>query len=208
MTGRITLVAVQPPERPTGPMGPQPGAAPVSGAVPGPHVPVSGVPVPASPVIEKQPNRRLRLWLAMMAGIVALLCLGGVGVFVSLYDSATEIKRTAPDAVVDSFLRSYLVDRDDTEAALYTCKSGLDLAAVAALRTELVNREKEFDVKVNVSWSSLMVSGGVEDKRSVATDLIISGTKNGDTLSRRTESWAFGVVDEDGWRVCSTSKVS
>jgi hypothetical protein len=148
------------------------------------------------------------LWLAMGAGILALLCLGGVGVFVSLYDSATAIKRTAPDAVVDSFLRSYLVDRDDKEVALYTCKSGADLAAIAALRTELVNREKEFDVKVIVSWGSLTVSGTEAGKRSVTTDLIISGTKNGDTQSRHNESWSFGVVDEDGWRVCSTAKTS
>jgi len=144
----------------------------------------------------------------MGAGILALLCLGGVGVVVSLYDSATQIKRSAPDAVVDNFLRSYLVDRDDKQVALYACKSGADLTAIAALRTELVNRETEFDVKVNVSWGSLTVTGTEKDRRSVATDLIIAGTKNGETLSRRTESWSFGVVDQDGWRVCSTAKTS
>jgi hypothetical protein len=144
----------------------------------------------------------------MGAGILALLCLGGVGVVVSLYDSATAIKRTAPDAVVDSFLRSYLVDRDDKEVALYTCKSGADLTAIGALRTELVNREKQFDVKVIVSWGSLTVAGTEQGKRTVTTDLIISGTKNGDTQSRHNESWSLGVVDENGWRVCSAAKMS
>lgn len=200
MTTRITLVRMQPPEHSTGPMG-------TPEAVPGPDGPVSAQPVPAPPV-AKPPNRRLRLWLAMGVGILALLCLGAAGVVVSLYDGATAIKRTAPDAVVDSFLRAYLVDRDDQEVALYTCKSGADLTAIAALRTEFVNREKQFDVKVNVSWGALTVSGGGTDKRSVSTDLIISGSKNGETQSRRTETWAVGVIDQDGWRVCSASKTS
>ena len=156
----------------------------------------------------KQPNRRLRLWLAMGAGILALLCLGGVGVVVSLYDGATEIKRTAPDAVADSFLRAYLVDRDDKQVALFTCKSGADLAAISALRTELVDREKEFDVKVSVSWSSLTVSETDENKRSVGTDLIIAGNMNGEATSRHTESWTFDLVDDDGWRVCGAAKTS
>jgi hypothetical protein len=153
-------------------------------------------------------NRRVRLWLAMGLGIMALLCLGGVGVFVSLYDSATAIKRSAPDAVVDSFLRADLVDRDDQEVALYTCKSGSDFAEISALRTELINREKNFNVKVVVSWSSLTVTGSGNDRRSVTTDLIIAGTKNGETQSRRSEPWEFGLVQDDGWRVCSARKVA
>ena len=144
----------------------------------------------------------------MGLGIAALLCLGGVGVFVSLYDSATAIKRSAPDAVADSFLRAYLVNRDDKEVTLYACKSGGDFAAISALRTELINRERNFGVKVVVSWGSLAVSGTGEDQRTVATALIISGTKNGETQSRRTESWKLGLVQDNGWRVCSAQKVS
>jgi hypothetical protein len=150
----------------------------------------------------------VRLWLAMGLGLIALLCLGGVGVFVSLYDGATQIKRSAPDAVVDNFLRAYLVNRDDNEVALFACKSGADFGQLATLRTEMVNREKDFNVKVTASWTSLTVSGSGNDQRSVATDLIISGSSNGDSLSRRTESWTFGLVNEDGWRVCVAAKVA
>ncbi len=143
----------------------------------------------------------------MGAGIMALLCLGGVGVFISFYDEATKIERTAPDAVVDQFLRAYLVNRNDKDAALFTCKNA-DLTAISALRTQLVEREKEFDVTVNVSWSTLTVSGTEEARRTVGTDLLIAGSSNGDALSRRTESWSFDLVDEDGWRVCNAAKVS
>ena len=55
----------------------------------------------------------------MVAGIVALLCLGGIGVFISYYDEATKIERTSPNAVVIQFLQAYLVNRDDQEAALH-----------------------------------------------------------------------------------------
>jgi hypothetical protein len=178
---------MQPPERSTG------------------GVPVAGGPAPT--VVGGKPrNRRLRLWLAMGLGIVVLLCLGGVGVAISLYDGATKIQRSEPDAVVDGFLRAYLVNREDKEVALFTCKTGPDLAAIAALRSEFVTREKEFDVKVVVTWGTLTVSNTGPESRSVATDLIIAGTKNGDTQSRRTETWSFGVVDQDGWRVCSAAK--
>jgi hypothetical protein len=144
----------------------------------------------------------------MGAGILALLCLGGIGVFISFYDEATKIERSAPDAVVDQFLQAYMVERDDQGASLFTCKEGLDLSAISALRTELVEREKKFDVTVNVSWSTLTVSGTEEGRRVVSTDLVIAGSSGGTALSSRTETWSFALVDADGWRVCNAAKVS
>ena len=144
----------------------------------------------------------------MGAGILALLCLGGVGVFISFYDEATKIERSKPDVVVDQFLQAYMVDRADQDASLFTCKEGLDLTAISALRTELVEREKKFDVTVNVAWSTLTVSGSEEGRRTVSTDLVISGSSGGTALSSRTETWSFTLVDDDGWRVCSAAKVS
>ena len=143
----------------------------------------------------------------MTAGIVALLCLGGVGVFISFYDEATKIERSSPDAVVDQFLQAYMVKRDDQEAALFTCKDGLDLSALSALRTELIDREKKFDVTVSVTWSTLTVSGAEENRRQVSTDLVIAGSSKGTALSSRTETWSFALTDQEGWRVCSTAEV-
>lgn len=154
---------------------------------------------------RKPRSRRWRLFLAVGLGVVLLLCLGGGAVFLSLYNNATEIKRAAPDAVADSFIRAYLVDRDDQEASLYTCKSGANLTNIDALRTQLVNREKQYDVKVVVTWGALTVSG-TGDNREVETDLLIAGTQNGATVSSHTETWQFGLVQQDGWRVCSAAK--
>jgi hypothetical protein len=180
---------------------------PVIPAQPGPPaVAPPALPLVKPPTTPRFRSRRTRLWLALGLGIVALLCLGGVGVFVSLYDNATAIKRTSPDAVADSFLRAYLVDRDDKEASLFMCKSGGDFTALSALRTQSIDREKQFDVKVVVTWGILTVTGTGDDRRDVATGLIIAGTKNGVTQSRHTESWQLGLVQDDGWRVCSATK--
>ncbi len=129
---------------------------------------------------------------------MALLCLGGVGVFISYYDEETKIERTEPDAVVDNFLRAYLVNRDDQEAALFTCGSSPDLTNINAFRSGIQSREQRFSISIRVEWGSLSVApeGNVT---TVSTDIrrtIADGSE------RLTDTWKFTVVDEDGWRVC------
>ncbi|XVU25165.1 hypothetical protein ACQPZJ_49625 [Actinoplanes sp. CA-054009] len=182
---------------------------PATGAVPPPDLPrqpAGGVTPPAPEKPRKARNPRRRLWLAVGAGILALLCLGGVGVAVLLYDEETKIDRAAPDQVTSSFLRGYLSNRSDEESALYTCKSGAKLEAIEALRNEMIQREQKFGTSVSAVWESLSVSGGDQTK-SVEVDLVISGSANGKQVSSRTESWSFTLVDEDGWRVCGANKV-
>ncbi|WP_433371628.1 hypothetical protein ACQPZX_47855 [Actinoplanes sp. CA-142083] len=149
----------------------------------------------------------MRLILAMVGGVMALLCLGVAGVVVSLYDEATKIDRSEPDVVTDSFLIAYLVNRDDKTAQLFTCKN-TDLTEISALREQLVAREKQFNVKVSVSWGALTrqaVGSGQED---VTTQLTISGSANGQISSSRNEDWRFHVIEEsDSWRLCTGTKV-
>ncbi|WP_067509168.1 hypothetical protein [Actinoplanes sp. TFC3] len=150
----------------------------------------------------------MRLIVAMVGGVLALLCLGGVGVFISFYDQATKIQRTDPDVVVSSYLRAALVNRDNQEASLYVCKSGADLQQITSLAAEVAKRERDFGVAVSVNWGTLVVSGTSGSRQAVVTELTIAGTSNGQPVSQRTESWRFDVVDEDGWRVCGATKVS
>jgi hypothetical protein len=140
----------------------------------------------------------------MGAGIMALLCLGGVGVFISFYDEATKIERTAPDAVVDQFLRAYLVNKDDKEAALFTCKNGLDLSKLDAYRTDIQSREQRFSIGIRVDWTSLTVSSDA-GKTTVSTDL---RRRIADGSESTTDKWQFPMVDDDGWRVCGANQVS
>jgi hypothetical protein len=153
-------------------------------------------------------NRRLRLVLAVVGGVLALLCLGGIGVTFVLYDDATKIDRGAPDTAVDNYLIAYLVKRDDAQAQLFICKRSPDLTAIARLRDEIVRREGEFDVQVGVSWGVLTRTPVGAGEESVRTELTISGAANGQPRSRRNEEWEFRAVDEDGWRVCGATKLS
>jgi hypothetical protein len=199
---------VQPQEPTTGPVPPQPGVfvpAQALGGPPGAVPPAAGTGV--GPV-GKRPNQRKRLWIAMVGGIMVLLCLGGVGVAVSLYDEATKIDRTQPDTVTDSFLIAYLVNRDDKQARLFTCDAP-NLANIGALREQLVAREKDFDVKVSVSWGALDRAAAGKGQEDVTTQLTISGSSGGQLGSSRNEDWRFRVVDDGGnWRVCDASKIS
>ena len=143
------------------------------------------------------------MWLALAAGILALLCLGGVGVGISLYDEATEIDRSTPDQVTSSFLRGYLVNRDDKTADLYRCDSGGDFAELEAFRQSIVTVEREHSVGIRVSWGSLAVALDGETG-TVTTDVTRTATDS----ARLSNTWRFGVVDQDGWRVCSSTMLS
>jgi hypothetical protein len=139
----------------------------------------------------------------MGAGILALFCLGGVGVFISLYDEATEIDRATPDQVTSSFLRAYLVNRNDQDAALFRCDSGGDFAQLAAFRDGIVAVERDRTVGIRVSWGSLTVTTD-GDQGTVTTELTRTATDS----ARLSNRWQFGVVEQDGWRVCSATPLS
>jgi hypothetical protein len=137
--------------------------------------------------------------------VLALLCAGGAVVGFVLYDRATAPDRSAPDVVVDNYLRAFLVDRNDAKAQELACEAGGDLSAVQGLREELEQRETNFHVLVRVSWGPLTRAKN-GDGESVTTTLTISSSANGQTRSSRREDWQFQVVDRDGWRVCGGSK--
>jgi hypothetical protein len=133
-----------------------------------------------------------------------LLCLGGAGIAFVLYDDATKIDRGSPDAAVDNYLRAYLVNRDDKEAALFRCKSAGDFAQLFAYRSDIEAREKQFAMTVRVGWTSLTVEGS-GNNTTVSTELRRAVSDGSERISDR---WQFRVVDEDGWRVCGATKVA
>jgi hypothetical protein len=144
----------------------------------------------------------------MAAGILALLCLGGVGVFISLYDEATKIDRSEPDVVTDSFLIAFLSDRDDKQAALFTCDQP-DLTAIAALRSEMLKREAEHKVTVTVSWGALTRATVAPQREAVDVTLTISGFDKGQMSSSRDENWRFDLrLIDDNWRLCGGAKAA
>ncbi|MGY0005467.1 Rv0361 family membrane protein [Micromonospora sp. I033] len=185
----------------------QPPAGSQVSRVPAQRTPPEQLAPPAPAPAPVRPKRRLRTVLAVVGGVLALLCAGGGIVGFVLYDRATAPDRSAPDVVVDNYLRALLVDRNDTKAKEFACSSGADLDPVRALRAEVEQREANFNVVVRVSWGPLTRTKD-GDGELVTTTLTISGTANGQTRSSRREDWQFHVVERDGWRVCGGSKVS
>ncbi len=144
-------------------------------------------------------SRRARLWFALSAGIVALLCLGGVGVVVALYDDATQIKRTDPNVVLVNFLGAYLSDRDDEEAKLYVCKSAVDLSRLSVFREDVKKVERKYSVGVMITWRNLRVE--VSGNHAAAAVDIVRTISGG--AEETFDPWKFEMLDEGGWRVCS-----
>lgn len=142
--------------------------------------------------------------LAVVGGVLALLCLGGIGVAFVLYDDATKIDRGAPDTAVDNYLIAYLVNRDDARAALFRCASPGDFGQLDAYRADIQGREKQYSINVRVTWSSLTVTaaGGQATVTTDLTRIISNGSE------QITDRWQFATVDEGGWRVCGAVKVS
>ncbi|WP_232344667.1 hypothetical protein [Actinoplanes awajinensis] len=141
--------------------------------------------------------------MALGAGVMALLCLGGVGVIVAVYDNATEVKRSDPSAVLVSFLGAYLADRDDKESTLFTCKENSDLSRLSSFRDEIKKTEGKYSVGIMVNWKNLTVQ--TSGTRATATADIIRTISGG--AEETFDPWKFEMIDDDGWRVCSASPI-
>ncbi|SCE89128.1 hypothetical protein GA0070607_2880 [Micromonospora coriariae] len=160
-------------------------------------------PAPAAPAPQR-PRRRARTVLTVVAGVLALLCLGAVATAYVLYGRASTPDRSAPDVVVDNYLRAFLVDRNDARADAFTCKAGGQLEPLRLLRSDLIEREERFDVTISVSWGSLAVQKQGEIA-AVQVTLIISAFVDGINQSDR-QSWQFDTRHDDGWRVCGGTR--
>lgn len=135
--------------------------------------------------------------------MLALLCLGVLALGYVVYDEATAPDRSAPDVVVDNYLRAYLVDRDDARADQYACEDASGLTAMRELRDDIQAREQRYSVRIVVSWGSLHVESAPEG-RVVTTEVrrtIADGSE------RAQDRWRFDLVDRDGWRVCGAQRL-
>ncbi|MET7669216.1 hypothetical protein [Micromonospora luteifusca] len=164
--------------------------------------------LPQAPVTPEPqpPRRRMRTVLTVVAGVLAVLCLGGLIAGYVLYNRAAAPDRSAPDVVVDNYLRAFLVDRNDARANLFTCERGSQLEALRSLRTDLLARESRFGVAIAVSWGSLNVRKQ-DDTAAVEVTLIISARVDGMNQSDR-QPWRFDTQLADGWRVCGATPPS
>jgi len=138
----------------------------------------------------------------VVAGVAAILCLGGVGVGINLYDEATAINRGEPDEAVDNYLRAFLIQRNDIRAESLECAEDGGLNPIRAFRDDVDRRQEGFAIRINVSWGPLIVESQGSDRR-VTTEL----TRTIQGAERSTQSWEFRVIDEGGWKVCRAQRI-
>lgn len=143
--------------------------------------------------------------LAVVAGVVAVLCLAGAGIAYVAYDRYTSPDQSAPDITVNNYLQAYMADRNDVRAKSLACDDTSKLAELAALRAELMAREQRFNTTFSVKWGKLDVreQGAVAD---VFVDLILSTWVDSVNQSER-QSWRFVTQRDGDWRVCQASQV-
>ncbi|MFI7021203.1 hypothetical protein [Micromonospora sp. NPDC049900] len=179
---------------------PPPAGSQVS-RVPAQRTPPEDLAPPSTAPAPPQPRRRLRKVLMVITGAVAALCLtGGITGFV-LYDRATTPDRSTPAAVVDNYLRAFLVDKNDVRADLFTCDGGTNLEQLGDLRSDLGAREERFGTALWVSWEELQVTKN-GNNAEVRVDVTFSAQVDGLRQTDR-QSWMFATQLRDDWRVCS-----
>jgi hypothetical protein len=183
--------------------GSTPASAPVSGPpATTPPAAVSGPPATAPPA------RRFPLkWiLVIVLASVLVLCVGAVGVGYQLYGRATSVPNSTPVVTVDSLLQAMFFDHSDADARAVRCDSK-SVANLVSLQNDLSDREKRYNIKISVSWDSLLESSRHGGNATVTGNIIVATTTDGQNL-RRVLPWQFSLVEHKGWRVCGASGVT
>ncbi|WP_431882801.1 hypothetical protein [Micromonospora gifhornensis] len=182
---------------------PPPAGSQVS-RVPAQRTPPEELAPPTVAPAPQRPRRRVRTVLALVAGVLAAMCLGGGVVGYLVYDRATTPDRSSPVVVVDSYLRAFLVDQNDVRATLFACEGSADLDQLRLLRSDLQAREERFETTMLVSWEELQaaVNG---NSAEVRVDLVFAAHVDGVRQTDR-QSWSFGLQLSDDWRICSAGR--
>jgi hypothetical protein len=184
-----------------------------SGSVPsGPSAYVPSVPSPLVPsqpppsvMAKAKPKGRWPLVLAIVVGVISLVCVGGLGIAYHFYDKSTAPNRSAPDVVVDNYLRAMLVNQNDAEAAQYSCSEQSGLSSFKKFRDSFVSREKALGGAVAFAWGSLLIGDGNPSTEVKAT--IVADTSGGSgATGESSHNWTFTVVQSSGWRVCGATE--
>ena len=139
--------------------------------------------------------------LTVVAGVLAVMCLGGGVTGYLLYDRITTPDRSSPTVVVDSYLRAFLVDHNDVRADLFTCDGDTDLDQLRLLRSDLAAREERFGTSMSISWGNVLAEEA-GNRAEVRVELLLSARVDGVRQYDR-QSWTFTTQLAEEWRVCS-----
>ena len=158
----------------------------------------AGTPAGSPPV---PPGRRLRLVVALLGGVAALLCLGGGLIAFTMYDKATKLDRSRPDMVAIQYVGDLFTRRDRERAELWTC-DGARLPAAERMLDDIVGIEQRLDTNVLVHWEGVTVRPISRTTTEVRLQIRMSGEVDGIQQSF-ADPLTLKLEDRDGWRVCA-----
>ncbi|MFI6239103.1 hypothetical protein ACIBEF_04410 [Micromonospora sp. NPDC050795] len=147
----------------------------------------------------------MRTVLTVVAGVLALLCLGGVATAVVWYNRASTPDRSTPDVAVINYLQATLVSRDPNRAGLFTCEGAVP--SVDEFAADVAGRERELGVSFSINIEDVAVTETAGADATVVAVIRRSAAIDGIHQSL-TDTWRFELNDRDGWRVCAGSRIS
>jgi hypothetical protein len=131
--------------------------------------------------------------LGILAGLVA----AGTIYYREFYNRPTTA--ATPEQTVDAFLTAVFKNfSDPAQTAAVVC-SGWD-PADAILQTR-----GEVPTGATVGWKDIRVLNGTVDRATVGATITL--TPFADQEPSDFESWSFGLVAQDGWRVCEAEPI-
>lgn len=161
-------------------------------------------PAPATPA-PQPPRRRMRTVLTVVAGVLALLCVGGVATALVWYNRASTPDRSTPDVAVINYLQATLVSGDPNRAKLFTCDGAVPL--VDEFAADVVSREQELGVSFSINIEDVVVTETVGTDATVIAVIRRSAAIDGIHQSL-ADRWQFDLSNRDGWRVCAGSRIN
>jgi hypothetical protein len=166
-----------------------------------------GRPGPVPPPPPKAPKRGLglRRTLLLVVAVAAVgLCLGGSIIAYVVYDEKTRPQRSDPTESLKQYIYMKFDRRDDGRARLFMCDKP-DLGHLDDLLKRIKDREAQTKVGIRVTLSDTVTSGSDKSVK-IQGNLNIEAGETGGEISNLIQRWEFGMLESNGWRVCSAKE--
>ncbi|HYN96306.1 MAG TPA: hypothetical protein VES42_20885 [Pilimelia sp.] len=144
--------------------------------------------------------------LAVVGGMLLLLCLGGAGIAFVYYDEATKPNRSAPSTAADGYLRALLVERDEARADTFACEETGPLADIRGFRAQVAARERELSTSIGVKLEDMQVLREDRSKATIRVSVRWTAEVDGQMQSL-LDRWELSLHEQDGWRVCGATRL-
>jgi hypothetical protein len=163
-------------------------------------------PTTYQPDSPKPATARWPVRLAVVLGVMTVLCLAAGAVVFRFYDKATRPDRTTPAIALQNYLYATLQSADPNEALKYACADS-SLAALTDFRDAAIAMADAHGDVASFDWTLGAIQAGRSDG-TAAVELERDTKKQGEIVAASTTEWIFDVRNSgDGWRVCAARQI-